>query len=176
MGTTRERKEEIIKRIEGFLSGCPIAVITDYRGMTVPEMNQLRHRLKDSQIEYHVVKNTLASLAAERTGKEELKRLLQGPTAIAFGYGEIAEPARILTEYIRSSKVSLSIKGGLLDRRVLSPEEVAHLSSLPSKEVLISQLLQQMQAPIVSLLTVLNANLKGIIAALAARKQQLEGG
>ena len=176
MGILRERKEEIIKRIEEFLSGCPIAVITDYRGMTVPEMNQLRHRLKDSQIEYHVVKNTLASLAAERAGKEELKRFLQGPTAIAFGYGEITELARILAEYIRSSKAPLSIKGGVLDRKVLSPEEVAHLSSLPPKEVLISQLMQQMQAPILSLLTVLSANLRGIIAVLAARKQRLEGG
>lgn len=171
-----EKKEESIKKIEEFLSDCKIAIVTDYRGMSVTEMSQLRSRLRDSKTEYHVVKNTLASLAAERAGKEELKSLLRDPSAIAFGYGEITEPAKVLINYIRSSKSSLSIKGGLLNRRVLNFEEVTTLSSLPPKEILISQIIQQMQAPISSLLAILNANLRGFIGVLQARKQQLEGG
>jgi len=172
----RERKEEAVKGIEEFLLNCKVAIVTDYRGMSVSEMSELRHRLKESGIEYHVVKNSLACLAAERAGKEELKNLLWGPSAIAFSYGEVTEPARILADYIRSSKVSLSIKGGLLDERLLNSDEVMILSSLPPKEILISQLMQQMQAPISSLLAVLSANLGGIIRVLKARKQQLEGG
>jgi len=171
-----EKKEENTKKIEGFLSDCRIAIVTDYRGMSVAEMSQLRLRFRDSNTEYHVVKNTLASLAAERSGKEELKSLLHDPSAIAFGYGEITEPAKALVNFIRSSKVPLSIKGGLLGKRVLSPEEVSTLSSLPSTEILMSQVLRQMQAPISSLLAVLSANLRGFIGVLQARKEQLEGG
>ena len=171
-----EKKEEAIKRIEEFLSGCKIAIVTDYRGMSVAEMSKLRHQLRDSKTEYHVVKNTLASLAAERASKEELKRFLRGPTAVAFGYDEVTEPARILIEYIRSSGAPLIIKGGLLDKRVLSSEEVTFLSSLPSTPILISQVIQQMQAPISSLLAILSATIRGFIGVLQARKQQLEGG
>ena len=172
----QKKKEETIKKIEELLSGCTIAITTDYRGMTVAGMSQLRRRLGESGIEYHVVKNTLACLAAERVGQEELRSLLQGPSAIAFGYGEVSEPARALADYIRLSKATLSIKGGLLGKRVLSSDEVATLSSLPSTEVLISQLIGQMEAPISSLLVVLSGNLRRVIQVLQGRKQQLEGG
>lgn len=172
----REKKEEAVKRVEEWLSNCKIAIVTDYRGMTVSEMGQLRRQLKESGTEYHVVKNNLARIAAERAGKEGLKNLLEGPSAIAFGYGEFFEPARVLSEYIRSAKVSLSIKGGLLKERLLSPDEIIVLSTLPPRDILVSQLMRQMQAPISSLLTVLSANLTGIVRVLQARKQQLEGG
>jgi large subunit ribosomal protein L10 len=172
----KEKKEEAVKRIEEFISGSKATIITDYRGMSVTEMSQLRHQLRNAKVEYHVVKNTLASLAAERVGKEELKEFLKGPTAIAFGYGEATEPSKIIVEYIRSSKASLSVKGGLLDKRVLSSAEVTTLASLPPTEILISQVMRQMQAPIFSLLTVLSANLRGFVGVLQARKQQLEGG
>ena len=171
-----EKKEENVKKIEELLTDCKVAIVTDYRGMSVTDMSQLRHQLGNAKVEYHVVKNTLASLAAERSGKGELKGLLKGPTAIAFSYGDATEPSRILIDYIRTSKTPLSIKGGLLDKRVLSSGEVTTLASLPPKEVLISQLLQQMQAPVSSLLAVLSANIRGLTVVLQARKQQLEGG
>jgi len=172
----REKKEEAVKRVEEWLSNCKVAIVTDYRGMTVSEMGQLRRQLRESSTEYHVVKNNLARIAAERAGKEELKNLLEGPSAIAFGYGELSEPARVLSQYIRSAKVPLSIKGGLLNERLLSPDEITTLSTLPPRDVLVSQLMRQMQAPISSLLAVLSANLTGFIRVLQARKQQLEGG
>jgi len=172
----REKKEEVVKTVEEWLSKCKVAVVTDYRGMTVSEMGRLRRQLKESGIEYHVVKNSMARIAAERAGKEELKNLLTGPSAIAFGYGDVSDPARILNEYIRTAKVPLSIKGGLLDERLLSADQIASLSTLAPREALVSQLLSQMQAPIASLLAVLNANLMGIVRVLQQRKQQLEGG
>jgi large subunit ribosomal protein L10 len=118
----------------------------------------------------------MAGIAAETTGRGELKSLLQGPSAIAFSYGDVAKTAKILTEYVRSAKAPLKIRGGLLDRRLLGSNDIAALSTLPAKEVLVSQLMQQLQAPISSLLAVLTANLAGIIGVLQARKQQLEGG
>ena len=172
----QEKKEETVKRIEKLLSGCSIAIVTDYRGMPVAEMDQLRRRLRESGIEYHVVKNTLAGFAAERAGKGGLKSLLQGPSAVVFNYGEITEPVKILADYARSSKVAPSIRGGLLGERVLNPTEIASLATIPPRQVLITRLVQEMQTPLRSLVTVLGANLRGLITVLQARKQQLEGG
>jgi large subunit ribosomal protein L10 len=172
----KEIKEEAIKKIEDLLADCKIAIVTDYRGMTVAEMGALRRRLRDSNTKYHVVKNTLTSIAADRTERGELKTFLAQPSAIAFGYGEVVDSARIMVEYMRSSKTPLKIKGGLLNKRALSAEEVTSLASLPPAPVLVSQLMQQLQAPISSLVYVLSANLRGLVITLQARKQQLEGG
>ena len=172
----REKKEKAVKRIEELLSGCTIAIVIDYRGMPVAEMDQLRRRFKEAGIEYHVVKNRLAGFAAENVGRARLKGLLQGPSAIAFGYGEAPEPAKILADYARSAKIAPSIRGGLLAEQMLGAAEITILSLIPSREVLIARLAQGMQAPLRSLLMVLSANLRGFVTVLQARKQQLEGG
>jgi large subunit ribosomal protein L10 len=170
------RKEEIVKKLAELVSKCTIVIVIDYRGISAAEMTRMRRRLRESGIECHVVKNTLAWLAAERARREELKNLLYGPSAIAFGYGEIIEPAKVLVNYIRSSKSALRIKGGVLNSRVLSFEQIMELSTLPPKEILISKLIQEIQTPITSLIIALGVNLKGITGVLQARKQQLEGG
>ena len=172
----RQNKEESVKRIEELLSNSTVAIVTDYRGMPVSEMSKLRHQLKESGIEYHVVKNRMAALAADNAGKEELKDFLKGPSAIAFGYGEVNEPAKILADYIRASRVSLGIKGGVLPKRTLTPQEVSVLASLPARPVLVAQLLGQMQSPLRSLMAILSAELSALARVLQARKQQLEGG
>lgn len=172
----RQNKEESVKRIEELLSNSTVAIVTDYRGMPVSEMSKLRRQLKESGIEYHVVKNRMASLAADNSGKEELKDLLKGPSAIAFGYGEVNEPAKILADYIRTSRASLGIKGGVLPKRALTPQEVSVLASLPARPLLVAQLLGQMQSPLRSLMGILSAELSALARILQARKQQLEGG
>jgi large subunit ribosomal protein L10 len=172
----RQNKEESVKRIEELLSNSTVAIVTDYRGMPVSEMSKLRRQLKESGIEYHVVKNRMASLAADNSGKEELKDLLKGPSAIAFGYGEVNEPAKILADYIRTSRASLGIKGGVLPKRTLTPQEVSVLASLPARPLLVAQLLGQMQSPLRSLMGILSAELSALARILQARKQQLEGG
>ncbi|RLC94686.1 MAG: 50S ribosomal protein L10 [Chloroflexi bacterium] len=172
----REEKDQAVTKAQRWLADCKVAIVTDYRGMTVSEMAELRRQLRVANVEYHVVKNNLAALAAERVGKGELKNLLVGPSAIAFGYGEVSEPPRIIAEYVRSAKVPLTIRGGVLDKRLLSASEVNLLATLPPREVLLGRLLGQMQAPISSLLSVLTANLAGLVRVLQARGQQLEGG
>jgi large subunit ribosomal protein L10 len=172
----KEYKKESVTRIEQDLSNCTIAIVTDYRGIPVSELGKLRRQLKESHIDYHIVKNTLAAIAAERTGNEALRELLKGPSAIAFGRGEATDPAKILTEYIRSTKSTLSIKGGILNRRLLTAEQVMALSLLPPREALLAQLVGQLQSPISSLVFVLSAQMRGLLQVLEARKQQLEGG
>jgi len=172
----REKKIQIIDSLQEVFSKCNIGILTDYRGLSASEMNILRRNLEESGISYKVVKNTLARFAAERAGKDELVGLLEGPVAVAFGYGDITESARALTDYIRNSKTSLSIKGGFLSDRLLTAAEVETLSTLPSREILLARVVGGMQIPIVTLVNYLTTPIKGIIGTLQARIQQLEGG
>ena len=172
---SRQKKAQTIDRLKEVFSQCSVGILTDYRGLSTPEATILRRRLRESGIEYKVVKNTLARFAAERAGKDDLVGSFDGPVAIAFGYGDITEPAKILADYIRTSKVSLSIKGGFLSDRLLTEEEVMALSVLPSREVLLVKILGGMQSPILALLGCLTTPIRGIMGVLQARIQQLEG-
>ena len=172
---SREKKTQIIDGLQEFFSKCSIGVLTDYRGLSTTEITDLRRTLRKSEVEYRVVKNTLARFAAERAGKDELAALFEGPVAIAFGYGDVTEPAKVLADYIRVSKASLSIKGGLLGDRVLTSDDVETLATLPSREILIARVLAGMQSPVVNLISCLAAPMRGVIGVLQARIKQLEG-
>jgi large subunit ribosomal protein L10 len=106
---------------------------------------------------------------------EELADSFTGPVAVAFGYGETPEAAKTLTDYIRTTKSILSIKGGFFAGRVLSPREVESLARLPSREVLLGQVLAGMQSPIYGLVNVLAGPIRGVMGVLQARMKQLEG-
>ena len=171
----REKKVLIVDKLQETFARCSIGILTNYRGLAAPEINDLRNRLRVSGIEYKVVKNTLARFAAERADKNDLATLFEGPVAIVFGYGDIAEPARILTDYIRTAKAELSIKGGFLGDRLLTSENVETLATLPSEEVLLGRVLAGMQSPIVTLVGALISPLRGVMSVLQARIKQLEG-
>jgi large subunit ribosomal protein L10 len=171
-----EKKAKVIDNLEQLFSRCNIGILTDYRGLSAFEMTELRRRLRGLGIDYKVVKNTLARIAAKRAGREELVSLFDGPVAIVFGYGDMAEPARALADYIQASKSTMSIKGGFLPERLLTLDEVTTLSTLPSREVLIARVLAEVQRPMVALVGYLSAPMQGVVGALQARIQQLEGG
>jgi large subunit ribosomal protein L10 len=173
---SREKKTQIIDSLERVFSRCSIGILTDYRGMSATEMTDLRRRLRELGIEYRVVKNTLARLATQKAGKEELVNFFEGPVAIAFGYSDITVPAKALADYIQTSKSAMSIKGGFLPGRLLTAQDVITLSILPSREVLVVKVLAGLQRPILALLSHVNAPVRGIIGLLQARIQQLEGG
>jgi len=172
---SREKKAQIIEELQEVFSKCSVGIFTNYRGLSASEINILRRKLGESGIGYRVVKNTLARFAAERAGKDDLGRFFEGPVAIAFGYGNITEPARALADYIRTSKASLSIKGGFFSDRLLTSDDVITLSTLPSREELLATLTGQMQVPISALLTCLNTPIRRVLGVLQARIQQLEG-
>ncbi len=172
---SKEKKGQIIDRLEEAFSKCNIGIFTDYQGLATPEMTALRRRLRESGIEYKVVKNTLARLAAARAGKGDLATSFEGPMAIAFGYDEITEPAKVLTSYIRDSNVNISIRGGFLGDRLLTSVDVMTLSTLPSREVLLARVLGQMKSPVSALANCLTAPIRGIIGVLQAQIQTMEG-
>ncbi len=173
---SREKKAQVIDSLQQLFSKCSIGILTDYRGLSVLEMTRLRRKLRDSGVDYKVVKNTLARLAAQRGGRGELADIFAGPIAIAFGYGDIVEPAKLLADYIQESKTDLTIKGGFLGGRLLTVEEVTTLPKLPSREVLLARVVGGVQSPISALVSRLAAPLQGMVGLLQARIQQLEGG
>jgi large subunit ribosomal protein L10 len=172
----RKKKAEVIDGIQEFFSKCSVGILTDYRGLSVLEMTGLRHTMRKSGVDYRVVKNTLARLAAQRVGREELVSILNGPVAIAFGYGDITELAKLLASYIQTSKTSLTIKGGFLSDRLLTSEEVTTISTLPPREVLLARVVGGIQSPILALASRLATPMQGMIGVLQAKIQQLEGG
>ncbi len=172
---SREKKVETINRLQEVLSKCSVGILTDYRGLSALEITALRRKLRELGIEYRVVKNTLARFAVERAGRDDLVSFFEGPVAIAFGYGDIAEPARVLTDYIDTAKVSLSIKGGFLGDGLLTAQDVKTLSGLPSREILLARVIGGIQSPITALVNCLSYPVRGIIGVLQARMKQLEG-
>jgi len=171
----KKKKPQIVEQITELLSQSRFLIVTDYRGLSVAEMAELRQQLRKMGTEYHVVKNTLAKFAAEKAGKEQLSQLLTGPTALAFNQEDIIQLAKTLADYIRTSKSTLSIKGALMDDRVLGATEVSRLAVLPPIEVLRARLVGLLLGPIYSLQNVLSANLYALNSVLNARIQQLGG-
>ena len=171
----REKKQRLIDELKEIISGCSTAVFTDYRGLSTAELTQLRRKLRESDVRYRVVKNTLARFAAQSAGKESLLRFFEGPVAIAFGYGEETVPSKALVEYIRATKVELGIKGGFIGSRLLTAAEVTTLARLPSREVLLAMVMAGMQSPITSLVGILSSPMRGFLGVLQARIKQLEG-
>ena len=171
----REKKAQIIDEVQEIFSKYDIGILTDYRGLSTTEINDLRHKLRGLNVEYRVVKNSLAQLAAKRAGRDDLASLFDGPIGIAFSDGDITVPAKALTDHIRTAKSVLGIKGGFLETGLLTTANVATLSTLPPREILISKVLAGMQSPIVNLINTLASPIRGIVGMLQARIQQLEG-
>jgi large subunit ribosomal protein L10 len=167
----KEKKAEIVSNLAADLSRSSIIIATNYQGLLAKQMAELRNALIRAGIGYHVVKNTLVYRAADQAGKPQLRDIIEGPVALAFGYEDIVNTARTLTQYIKSSALSLQIRGALLGDRILLPEELASLANLPSREVLISRLLGQLQAPVVTLHNLLSFPLRGLLTVLQNRAQ-----
>jgi large subunit ribosomal protein L10 len=171
----KEKKIQIVEELEETFAKSNIGIMTDYRGLTTAELNVLRRKLRETDVEFKVVKNTLALIAAKNTGLEHVADSFTGPMAIAFGFGEMTAAARALTEYIHANKSVLKVRGGFLADRVLTSDDVDTLAALPTREVLISQVLAGMQAPVSGLVNVLAAPIRGMMQVLQGRIQQMEG-
>lgn len=173
MAITRKKKEAIVADLAEKLSRSQAIILTDYRGLSVPEINRLRRQLRDMATGYHVVKNRLVKRALEQVGLPVPEALLRGPTAIAFCYEDAAAPAKALMDFAKESKI-LTIKGGLLGQQVITAERVSALAALPPLDILRAQVLAGIQAPVAGLLDVLGGPLRQLVYVLQARAQQLE--
>jgi len=168
----RDINIEIVKEIQAKLEGATSVVITDYRGLNVSQATDLRRELRDAGVEYRVLKNTLTRLAAKAAGIDGLEESLTGPNAIAFGQDAVSA-AKVLYKFAKKNK-ALEIKGGVLEGKVVSIEQIKALSDLPSREELLAKMLGSMQAPLVNFASVLNAPLRDFVGVLNAVKEQKE--
>ncbi len=168
----RKEKEQVISDLGEKVKGLQAAVLTNYRGLNVEQINHLRTRLREEKISYRVVKNTLMKLASKGTDLEKLDTFFEGPTAIAISYGDPVLLAKILSEFIKTQP-SLKIKAGLIQGKVASPEEVKALATMPSREVLFSQILGGIQGAANQLGAVIYNALQQVVGTLQSRVDQM---
>lgn len=170
-----QAKMDRVDELKDKLERCCIMVSTDYTGLPVNEVTELRRQMRVASIDFTVVKNNLMKLACDAAERPSGKDIVEGPTAVAFGYEQPEVVARALADYIRTTRSALAIRGALLGpEQTLVADEVTRLATLPSQPQLVSQLLGQMQAPIQRLLGVMNGPLQNLGGLLKARMDQLE--
>lgn len=169
----REKKTSIINQLEEKLARSSIVVTTTYQGVKAKDMTALRIALDEPDIEYQVVKNNLIQIAAQKAGKEDVMSIVEGPTAVIFGYDDVVKTVRLINQYIRSTGLAITIKGALLGERMLNANEVIALANLPSREILISQVVTMLKAPMRGLHNAVSFPLYGLQNVLKARIQDL---
>jgi len=174
LALTKDTKKKIVEELIEQLKNSKGIILTDYKGMDVSQITSLREELKEKKVLFKVVKNSLMEKASEELGIKDITKDLVGCTAIAFSSEDPIEPARLLKEYAKKNKIDLKIKSGLVEGRLLSPEKVIEIASLPSKDILIAQMVTGVKSPFYSLVFVLQGPLKGLIYTLEAVKKQKE--
>lgn len=145
----KDQKEAQVAKIRVMLEKAKAFVIVDYKGLTVAEDTELRNAFRKNKVNYHVLKNTLLRIALNELGYKEFDKFLEGPTSIAISLDDVVAPAKVSVEKVSALK-KMQVKCGMVEGKFLSEAECTALSKLPSKEILISQLLSMLLAPISS--------------------------
>lgn len=167
----RDDKEILVKDLHVKLERSRAAILTDFRGLTVEAMNNLRGQLRTANGEYKVVKNSVLSLAAENTATEVLKNELVGPCGVAISYEDPVAIAKVLVDFAKTNP-SFALRSGVLQGKLISEESVRTLAKLPAKEVLIAQLMSVMIAPSTGMVQVLSGIVRKLLYALKAIQDQ----
>lgn len=152
-----EKKELVISDLREIVAQSKGAILTDYRGLTVAELTNLRKKLREVNAEYHIVKNTLFKIAIGEEAGAQLDTLLNGPTAIAFAKGDVVPTSKAVIDFLATlKKPEIKLKGGFIDGKVYNVTDVTAISKLPPKEVIIAQLLGSLNAPTANLVGTLD--------------------
>jgi large subunit ribosomal protein L10 len=170
------QKEKLVEELTAQLREAQTLVVADYRGLSMSEIDDLRTEILKHGARFRVVKNTLTRRAAEAAGQDGLLALLEGPTAIAFleSDGDPVAVAKALADAARTTRI-LTIRGGLLDGRPMSEEDVSNLAKLPPAEILRGQVLGAILAPLHAIAGLVNAPLQNLYGLIDARIEQLGG-
>ena len=169
----REEKVTEVAELSGKFAKARIAIVADYKGLTVPVLQELRHNLRRNDAEFRVAKNTLLIRAVEDTEFKGLQEYFVGSTALTVSYGDPVSPAKILSDFCKDHP-ELRIRSASLEGRILSADDITALSKLPGKEVLLSQMLSVMNAVPTGLVQVLSGVSRTFLYALQAIKEQKE--
>jgi large subunit ribosomal protein L10 len=167
----KEEKKQLISELQGKFEKAKGVVFTNYRGLNVEEISGLRDILRSAELEYKVVKNTLAKIAAEGTPVDVAKETLSGPIGVAIGYDDPVLLVKKVLEFSKSND-KLEIKGGVIEGDICSSEQITAISKLPSREVQLAMLVGAMQSPLSKLAGLLNSTLTQFAYAMEALKSK----
>jgi large subunit ribosomal protein L10 len=160
------RNQEIVKKLAEKFKLMKGLILTEYHGLTVEELSELRLKLRSFNSEYTVVKNALSKIALKKAGIEACKNFC-GPTALIIENGDIVSPAKVVMNFARTH-TKLKVRAGFLEGKFVDASVVEKLSMLPSREVLMAKLLCNMNVPITGFVNVLAANIRGLVTVLDA--------
>jgi large subunit ribosomal protein L10 len=167
----RAEKIETVSQLTDKFGRAPLAVVTEYRGLNVAQLSDLRRKLRAVDGEYLVSKNTLATIAVKESRSVGITEMLSGPVAIAFGFSDAVSVAKILRDFAKEND-KLAIKGAILDGEKLGAKQVEQLASMPSRDELRAQLLALLNTPATNLVRLLQAPAQQMVQVLHARSQQ----
>jgi len=173
LAISREKKEQLVSWYTDLFSRSNAVILTNYRGLTMADINQLRRKLQETQSEYHVTQNRLLKLALKARELPVPEDLLEGPTATGFCFEEVPAVAKVLVNFSKESKI-LVIKGGILGDRIINADEVTSLAALPPREILLAQVLGTIQGPAGGISRAVAGSIRSILYVLKARVDQLE--
>lgn len=170
----KDKKRVVVDSLEDEFRRAKVIILTDYRGLATKDLVALRRELGASGVKYKVVKNTLAALALEQLGRGEMSDVFSGPVAVAIGYDDEASPAKVLRDYLKKNNIKMVIKGGVLEEKAISADEVATLADLPPREVLVPQAIFAFKRPFYNLVATLSnpfQRLTLVLQSVIAKKQ-----
>lgn len=161
---TPEEKRQMVTELTNEIGKTPNAFVINFKGITVPQVTELRRQIRDTNSKYVVVKNTIALIALADSPMTALKEQFTGPTAVAYGEDAVAL-AKALTKFAKDVP-ALTFKGALLDGKIVPAAEIEAIATLPSHDELVSRLLFMLQTPMRNLVTVLSANQRNLAVVL----------
>lgn len=167
------KKVEQVEEITALLRASQLAILTDYRGLTVADLQGLRAQLRPHDAGIRVVKNSLAAIAADNVGLGELRSSLTGPTALVTSTSDPVAPSKVISDFAKASRI-LQIKLGVLEGQIIPAEDVENLAGLPSRDILLARVVGGLQAPLVGLVSVLSGTIRSLAYVLQSRADQLQ--
>jgi len=169
-----QKKYEAVEELSGLLERSKFTIVTDYRGLSVSDLQALRAQLRPHDAQVRIAKNTLTTIAARNAKLEALEPSLAGPTALVFAFGDPVQPAKVVSDFARTSRI-LQIRGAVLGNAKIGVSDVEALANMPSKEVLIGRVVGGISGPLYGIVGVLSGPIRSLAYVLQARIGQLGG-